>query len=781
MLDKNEQQLRKLILKREFQGLNDMQREAVFHINGPLLILAGAGSGKTTVLVNRIGYLLEFGNAYFEDAALSPQQLTFLADYAQGKESDRQRMVELMKTNTVSPWNVLAITFTNKAANELKERLISKLGIAGGDVRSGTFHSICVRILRREIGVLGYTPSFTIYDTSDSLRVIKDCLEDLKIDEKMFPSKMCLAEISNQKNNLNTPQDMLEQAQADFRLEVVAKVYQLYQGYLKDANALDFDDLILLVVRLFEQYPDVLSHYQNLYRYILVDEYQDTNPLQYRLVSLLSKKHQNLCVVGDDDQSIYKFRGATIENILSFEHQFQQAKVIRLEQNYRSTQNILNAANHVIEHNTARKGKNLWTDNPVGKKVTVFRASDDIQEGDYISQMIQHHVAQGKRLSDHAILYRMNAQSNSIERTLIKAGIPYKIVGGTKFFDRKEIKDILAYLQVIDNPNDGLRLKRIINEPKRGIGLQTISAIEMIAVQTHESMLKIMREADQHPSLSKKAKPLQDFVQMIDELTAMLSDIPLEELLEELLAKSGYRIALMAQGDEGQIRLENINELKSNLVRYQQENPQGSLRGFLEEIALFTDLDNLNNEENKVVLMTIHSAKGLEFPVVFLLGMEEGIFPSHNALQNPEDIEEERRLAYVGITRAKEQLLITNAVQRMLFGSTTRNQPSRFVEELPMKSIEFIDKSVSMVRTRPISVEYTPRTYQKEVRSVGVSAPKEQVKIDYRVGNAVRHKMFGDGTVISMTPMGNDTLVEVVFEKVGTKKIMANFAKLQKL
>lgn len=781
--EKRYQQLKQRILEEEYPRLNSMQKKAVFQVNGPLLILAGAGSGKTTVLVNRIAHLLEWGNAYHEDTftpLIEEEELNFLENYLAGDTQNRDRLKELIGCRTVNPWNVLAITFTNKAANELKERLVARLGEMGNDVRSGTFHSICVRILRREIGVLGYTPSFTIYDTDDSIRVMKDCLEDLGVSDKMFPPKMCLAEISRQKDAMISPEEFVEQSASDFRLKTIANLYLLYQKRLKQSNAVDFDDIILLTVQLFSQYPDVLKHYQNLYQYVLVDEYQDTNQLQYRLVSLLSQKHQNLCVVGDDDQSIYKFRGATIENILSFEQQFTNATVIRLEQNYRSTQHILDAANGVIKNNQGRKGKNLWTENGEGDKVIVFRGRDDYEESSYVTQIIEENVHNGMKFSDHAILYRMNAQSNNIERHLIKSGIDYRIVGGTKFYDRKEIKDILAYFHVIDNPSDSVRLKRIINEPKRGIGDATVKSVEMISAQTGISMYEIMRSADQYDALSKKAKSLQAFVKMIDELNNFELNMGLDDLLDELMEVTGYRLYLTAQGVEGRVRLENIEELKSSLVKYMEENPTGTLSGFLEEVSLFTDLDNMNDSDDKVVLMTIHSAKGLEFPVVFLMGMEDGIFPSYNSIQSQAEIEEERRLCYVGITRAKKQLYITNAAQRMMFGNTNRNLPSRFLKELPEEDVERIDKTVTVSHQAVDPFSATPKPRKPAVGNVGMAAKREQVVLDFSVGDTVSHKVFGTGMVLSMTPMGNDTLVEVAFEKVGTKKIMANFAKLTK-
>lgn len=777
--------LKQQIMQQEYPRLNPMQQKAVFQVNGPLLILAGAGSGKTTVLVNRIGHLLEFGNAYQNDlipGELSEKDAAFLRRYAEGEEAEeRGYMVSLLRDRVPNPWNVLAITFTNKAANELKERLYARLGPIGHDVHSGTFHSICVRILRREISNLGYASSFTIYDTDDSVRVIKDCIADLGVSDKLFPPKAVLGEISRQKDAMCFPADTAAQCGDDFRLKTIANIYELYQKRLKAANAVDFDDIILLTVTLLSDYPDVLAFYQNRYRYILVDEYQDTNQLQYKLVSLLSAAHQNLCVVGDDDQSIYKFRGATIENILSFEQQFRNAVVIRLEQNYRSTQSILDAANEVIANNQGRKGKTLWTDNGEGELITVFRGRDDFEETTFITDAIAENMSKGLRASDHAILYRMNAQSNNIERGLIKSGIAYRIFGGTKFFDRKEIKDVLAYFHVIANPADSVRLKRIINEPKRGIGTSTIKAVEQIALQTGLPMFEIMKQADSYEAIAKKAKPLIAFTQMIDSLTDCSVQMAMDDLLDELMEQTGYRIALVAQGVEGRVRLENIEELKTNLVHFSEEHEDGTLSDFLEEIALFTDLDNLNTDDDKVTLMTIHSAKGLEFPVVFVIGMEEGIFPGFSALQNPGEIEEERRLAYVGITRAKQKLYVTNAAQRMMYGNMQRNLPSRFVKELPERCIDLVDHTLIHTQTPQMPPTRAPRVRQPELASVGLAHKQEATAITYAVGDRVSHKIFGAGTVLSLQPMGADTLVEISFDKVGTKKIMANFAKVTKL
>lgn len=784
MLNKQYQSCKRQILEQEYAFLNERQRQAVFHVNGPLLILAGAGSGKTTVLVNRIAHLLEFGDSWEDDtipAQLSDQEEAFLSNYAAGDCQQRERMVSLLGKQCVRPWNVLAITFTNKAAGELQQRLVSRLGEVGAQVQCGTFHAVCARILRREIQALGYTSSFTIYDTDDSLRVIKDCMADLQVDEKMFSPKACLSEISCIKDTMTSPEKFLAQFQSDFRLKTIANIYIAYQKRLFGANAVDFDDIILLTVRILEQFPDILAHYQNLFRYILVDEYQDTNNLQYKLVSLLSNEHRNLCVVGDDDQSIYKFRGATIENILNFENQFQQAKAIRLEQNYRSTQNILDVANAVIQNNEGRKRKRLWTQNGAGNKVTVFSAQDDFDENNFITRIIQENVEKGSHFSDHAILYRINAQSNSIEHALINSGISYKIVGGTKFFDRKEIRDVLAYFHVINNPADNVRLKRIIGQPKRGIGNATVDAAEVISAQMGIPVLEVMKHADCYESLAKKVKPLGRFTAMLDELIALSAELPLDSLLDELMEQTGYRLALMQQGVEGRVRLENIEELKSNLVQYSQTHQENAtLSGFLEEVSLYTDLDSLNESEDKVILMTVHAAKGLEFQSVFLLGMEEGIFPSYNATQSNQEIEEERRLAYVAITRAKQQLYITHARRRMMFGTITSNRPSRFLQEIPSSLVEYEGNTLKTGQQASAHTE-SGTTTKRPMRGVSALSEKpEPTKIDYNVGDVVRHKVFGSGVVLSMKPMGNDVLTEVSFDKAGVKKIMHNFAKLVK-
>jgi len=780
---------RKKALQRYFGGLNEMQRQAVFQMEGPLLILAGAGSGKTTVLISRMENMIRFGNAYHDEsppAGAGGAELELLEAYAGGKELPVDRLCALAAARPVKPWNILAITFTNKAAGELRQRLAVKLGEeVTADIQASTFHSLCVRILRREIEALGYNRSFTIYDADDSLRVIKEAMKAARIDEKILTAKAVRGAISRAKDQLDTPQGMQSRAGDDYKTACVAKVWQAYQHSLKEASALDFDDLILKVVELFTQFPEALAHYQGRYRYIMVDEYQDTNHAQYRLISLLAGKHHNLCVVGDDDQSIYKFRGATIENILSFEEQFPQTVTIRLEQNYRSTGNILSAANQLIANNLQRKGKNLWTNSGEGEPIRVYRVRDELEESRLIADAILEGVKNGARFSDHAVLYRMNAQSNSVEKALAKNAIPYRIIGGLRFYERKEIKDVVAYLSVLVNPGDSLRLSRIINEPKRGIGGSTVTAAQGIADVEGLSLFEVISKAGEYPLLAKKSAVLGDFGGMMDALRQMAEEEPLDRLLDKLLEDTGYLRALELQGFEGQGRIENIMELKSNILRYVQENETPTLAGFLEEIALYTDLDNYDAEADAAVLMTVHSAKGLEFPHVFLVGMDEGVFPGRTAMLYPAEIEEERRLCYVALTRAKERLTVTSTERRLIFGQTTFNRPSRFLGELPREHTDYQDKTVMARKqarepAKPARSKFTPSSM-----SIGVGAaagqPKGPVQ-SIKAGDSVRHSVFGQGQVLSVKPMGGDTLVEIQFDKkFGVKKVMANFARLTKL
>lgn len=763
-----------------YDKMNDMQRKAVFNTEGPLLILAGAGSGKTTVLVNRIAYMLKYGNAFHSDFVpnnLTESDLVLMEQWANTGIVDEGEFIRILNSFTINPWNILAITFTNKAAKELKERLLHAIGDSASDIYAGTFHSICVRILRREISAIGYDPKFTIYDTDDSTRLIKDCYSEIGVDEKMFSPKQVLGAISKLKDKKIKPDEYLLNTESDHRLNIIAKLFFAYQTRLKRANAVDFDDIICLTVKLFNEIPDVLNHYQNLFKYILVDEYQDTNTIQYELVSLLSQKHKNICVVGDDDQSIYRFRGATIENILSFEGQFDNALVIRLEQNYRSTQNILDAANSIIENNTERKGKNLWTDNGEGDKITLYRGTDENSEANFISGKILDSVANGDKFIDSAILYRTNAQSQNIERHLVASGIPYRIVGGTKFFDRKEIKDMIAYMSVINNKTDIIRIKRIINEPKRGIGDATIKKTEQIALAEQRSLFEIMSESELYENIKKKASSLKGFCDVINHLIEQTQTGSLSELIDTILDITGYEDSLLSAGQEGLNRLENIKELKSNIIGYISNNPDGDLAGFLEEVSLYTDLDKLNDDDDYAVLMTLHSAKGLEFKNVFIIGMEDGIFPGKQNLNNQVELEEERRLAYVGVTRAKQNLYLTTSAQRLIFGMVTRNQPSRFIKEIPTTLIDLIDKTVRKVSSAP--APKLRKIMKEETDSVGISRT-EKVIVDFKIGDIVSHKTFGSGKVLNITPMGNDNLVEIQFDKAGTKKVMANFAKIYK-
>lgn len=776
------QALRRQVMEKEFSRMNPMQREAVFTTEGPLLILAGAGSGKTTVLVNRIANIVKYGCAYGArefSVSLTEEEIRMLEEYRDGTQEYTDEIADLLAVRPAKPWQILAITFTNKAAGELKERLEAMLGPDGQDIWASTFHSTCARILRRDGESIGYTSHFTIYDTDDSKRVMKECQRLLNIDDKMLSHKTLLHEISHAKDSLISPEDYLNDAGDDVRLRKIGEAYRLYEKLLRDADAMDFDDMIVNTVKLLEENEEVRTRYQNRFRYVMVDEYQDTNHAQYRLTSLLAGGSGNLCVVGDDDQSIYRFRGATIENILSFEEQYHKAKVIRLEQNYRSTQNILDAANAVISHNTERKGKNLWTANGPGEKIVVDNAFDEQEESTFIADTIMDSVKGGRKWSDHAVLYRMNAQSNAIERTFVRMGVPYRVIGGHRFYERKEIRDALAYLSVISNPADNIRLRRIINEPKRGIGATTINHAAQIAAGLGLSLYEVISHADEYEQLVRAAPRLRAFTQIIDGLAEAAEELPLNELFEKAMRDTGYLDSLALDRETYQDRLENIQELSSNLLRYSEDNEEGDLNGFLEEVALMTDIDNYNEEADTVVLMTLHSAKGLEFPVVFIPGMERGIFPGIQSLYSASEMEEERRLAYVGITRAKERLYLTHARTRMLYGSTSHNAPSPFLEEIPEGLVEE-KRKVTLSQQKP-SVQRAAKPKKTFDHSFGPAAPKPSAPAgSYRVGDTVGHKLFGTGVVFSAQPMGNDTLLEIAFEKAGTKKLMANFARLTK-
>lgn len=744
------------LIKQEYSKMNKSQQEAVFCTEGPLLILAGAGSGKTTVLVNRISYIL--------------------------------------KLKLCMPWQILAITFTNKAAAELKNRICESVGEGSENVWAATFHSTCAKILRQYGDRIGFSNHFTVYDTQDSRKLMKDILKNLNIDEKFLPHRSVLSEISKAKDTMTSPDRYLADAGYDNRKISIAKAYKQYQDRLQNSDAMDFDDMLCNTVKLFETAPDVLEYYQNKFRYIMVDEYQDTNNIQYKFVSMLAKKHNNICVVGDDDQSIYKFRGATIENILNFEKTFKGAKVIKLEQNYRSTQNILNAANGVIANNITRKGKTLWTENDTGDKITFHTAYDERDEAKYIADTILKGVANGRKFSDYAVLYRINAQSNAIEYAFSRSGIPHRIIGGHRFYDYEEIKDMTAYLQIINNPHDNVRLTRIINKPKRAIGETTVNKATEIAQGIGESIYTVISHAEDYPELSRAAAKLKDFVKLINDLILAneSGDYSLIEIYRMLLESTNYKSMLRSEKDNADTKIENIEELASNIIKFEEDyGDEAELANFLEDISLQTDLDNYDTESDSTVLMTLHSSKGLEFPVVFIAGMEEGIFPSLNSSLYPEEINEERRLAYVGITRAKSKLYITKARMRMFQGSTTFNKPSRFALEIPKSLLEFTgaeNKAVEVSDLYQNSTNAGTGNFSKQtsvfIGNKGLrqsSLNQQKQTINYSVGDIVKHNIFGNGMIISCERMGNDIMLEIAFDKVGTKVLMANYAKLTKI
>ena len=772
-------------LRKYFSRMNEMQQEAVFTVNGPLLVLAGAGSGKTTVIVNRIANLINFGNAYYDETrTASDYDIDFLREYADGKTDDFETLRDIVAVDPVKPWNILAITFTNKAAGERRERLTAMLGEEALNINASTFHSACVRILRSEIEAMGYGRDFTIYDSDDSQRMIKSVMAEIDISEKQFAPRMVLSEISAAKDKMITPEQMREDAGQDYRKKVISRLYALYQQRMMTANALDFDDILTVTTELFEKFPEVLEKYRNRYKYIMVDEYQDTNHVQFKLVSQLSGGHCNLCVVGDDDQSIYKFRGANIENILGFEAQFDGAKVIRLEQNYRSTQTILDAANSVISNNVGRKSKKLWTAGAKGEKIYWYKAVDETDEANFVAQTILDFYKETGTYSDSAVLYRMNAQSNAVERMFVKCGIPYRIYGGMRFYDRKEIKDITSYLSFINNPNDMLRFRRIINEPKRGIGDSTVALIEDISRDLKISPYEVLRTCEEYAPLSKKVNALKSVYKMFEYLTEKADELPLDEFLDELLEKTGYLESLKAL-ENGDTKIENVEELRSSIVQYMNEADEPSLSGFLEEVALYSEADRDDGSDDKVTLMTVHSAKGLEYKNIFVIGLDDGIFPSSRSFDSEADMEEERRLAYVAITRAKERLYLTNASQRMLFGQTQRNVTSRFMREIDPSLIEKHDHAAAMRKqlgesdktlTEVHSTSLQQQLARNKSRSVGAKTSET-----YTAGERVSHNIFGEGTIVSVKPMANDSMLEIAFEKVGTKKIMANYAKLKKL
>ncbi len=790
-------ELRNKIIKKEFSRLNEVQFEAVTSVNGPLLILSGAGSGKTTVLINRIVNMIKYGDAYNSDICgnVNEQNIQILQDCLDGKCD----FPSFAAVNPVAPWNILAITFTNKAARELKERLDRAVGEIGNDIWAATFHSTCARILRRYSDRIGFSSKFTIYDTNDQRKLMKEIQKQLNIDEKFLAHRSILNEISRAKDSMISPDEYMAGSGSDVRKTMIARAYEAYQNALLNNDAMDFDDLIYNTIRLLENNEDVLEYWQNKFKFVMIDEYQDTNYAQYVLAKMLAGKYKNICVVGDDDQSIYRFRGATIENILNFENQYKGCKTIRLEQNYRSTSIILDAANSVIANNRNRKGKHLWTDKNGGEKIVVYSAKNEQDEARFVAESILDNMNKGYKESDFAVIYRMNAQSNAVENVFARSGIRYRVYGGLKFFDRKEIKDVLSYLNLINNPKDNIALMRIINEPKRSIGATTVSKVNELSLQTGSNMLEIMRYANHYESLKSSASKLMQFTAMIDELSVYADEAELHDLFEKVLEDTGYMAALKSLGEEGADRIENVNELLSNIVNYERENENASLSGFLEEISLITDMDREEEDDNqRVSLMTMHTAKGLEYPVVYIIGVEEGIFPGNQSIYAGEsEIEEERRLAYVGITRAKERLFISNAYQRMLFGRTERMRESRFIGEINRELIE--RKMSNEMQSYGYSSYNNNNSYSRNNygdTKVSYYEPKKptstpiarsssfgptQNKTNYSVGERVKHKTFGEGMITSVTNMGNDSMLEIAFDSVGTKKVMANFARLEKI
>ena len=819
---------RRAVIAADLQRLNPMQRQAAMTTEGPLLLLAGAGSGKTTVLIQRVYNLLTYGRG--SDCSDVPpwateEDLAFLESFPQRPDEFQvERAQRLCAVDVPRPWEILAITFTNKAAGELKDRLAARLGPVANDVWASTFHSACVRILRRDIDRLGFDKDFTIYDTDDSKRVLRDIVKELNLDEKAFQPKTILGVISTAKDNYESPAAFAKkhEGENDWKMSRIAKVYERYAQKLRAANALDFDDIIYHTVTLLQQEPEVLAYYQNKFRYVLVDEYQDTNHLQYLLTGLLAGGRRNLCVVGDDDQSIYRFRGANIENILSFEKQYPDARTIRLEQNYRSTQNILDAANAVIRNNVGRKGKTLWTENGAGDPVTVKTAFNETDEANYVVGDILMGMNRGRSFRDCAVLYRMNAQSNALEYAMKRNGIPYKVVGGMKFFDRAEVKDMLSYLCVLNNPLDDLRLRRIVNNPPRGIGATTLDKVAALAESQGASLYEIIRNADLFPELKSAASKLLKFADLIDSLRRRGAELALPEFYDAVCEESGYVKALEEKNDlESRGRIENVQELKSNILGFLERDPEdATLAGFLNEIALYTDLDSVENSDECVTMMTIHSAKGLEFPVVYVVGMEEGVFPGSSAQYDPEELEEERRLCYVAMTRAREKLTLTNARQRMLYGRTTANRASRFLEEIPEENMRWESKPQprfggmeqdatfggdrwdgGVSDSYGTSFSAAPRParpaggYSSGSAWSGGSVPRRETAAPARrsaaaarsggtsallmqlqKGDMVEHTAFGRGMVLSVRPMGGDALAEVAFYKVGAKKLMLRSA-----
>ena len=762
------------------EGLNDKQYEAVVNTEGPCLVIAGAGSGKTKVLTHKIAYLI--------------------------------------KEKGVKPWDILAITFTNKAANEMKERIANLVGDEAADIWMGTFHSICVRILRRFIDRIGFDTSFIIFDTTDQRTLVKNCLKDLNIDDKLFNERSVLSEISNAKNEMLEPDQYTLRANGDFRKEKISEVYGLYQKRLKENNAIDFDDIINYTIKILQENEDIREYYSNKFKYVLVDEYQDTNKSQFTLVTILASRYKNITVVGDNDQGIYSFRGADISNILNFEKDFPGTKIIKLEQNYRCTGNILKAANSVIKNNAVKYKKELWTQNEEGNLPKVYQADNEYDEASYIVEQIEHLKREEYyKYQDFAILYRMNTQSRAIEDILRRENIPYKIIGGLKFYERKEIKDIIAYLRLIQNSNDNLSLRRIINEPKRGIGKTSLDKIEALSNETEIPMYEIIKKADEF-GLNRVFLNSREFVNAIEELKAKKDEMPISELIKETLKKTGYTKALQNENTiEAENRIENLDEFLTVAIEFEEQEAENGLREFLEGITLSSDIDDLDEDADYVTLMTLHSAKGLEFPVVFLVGMEEGIFPGYKSISEPKELEEERRLCYVGITRAKEHLFLTCSKQRTIFGSTSYNQVSRFLKEIPEDLLEGYEEAFGetsnkdrMFKDSPYNWTYSGqnagkvKSYKVEPKETvvaaskgnnnnfmfrtaesflsGLNKKKSSTTVDlsqYKEGVRIFHKKFGEGTINKVEPEGEDLKVDISFDKVGHKRLMAKFANLE--
>ena len=804
---------KRALFDKVYGDLNDMQRQAVFTTEGPLLVLAGAGSGKTTVLVRRIAFIIRYGNAYYTDftpACLSEEHVADLEHAIHLSVSEIEQILPEFIHDPCPPYRMLAITFTNKAAGEIKNRLVKQFAdeTLAADIWSGTFHSVCMRILRTYGDRVGFGKGFTIYDTDDTKKAVVGVMKKLNIDEKQFPPKSVITAISHAKDKLMTAEDFEVEAGVDFRLSRIAAIYKGYEEVLKASNAMDFDDIILHTVRLLRENPDVLNYYQRKFKYVCIDEYQDTNVAQFVLSSLLSGGSHNLMVVGDDDQSIYKFRGATIENILGFDKAFKDATLIKLEQNYRSTGTILNAANGVIGHNVGRKGKSLWTAGEEGEKIILRKCEDQMGESRSIVDTIRRMAETGgRKYKDFAVLYRTNSQSAGIERALQRSTVPYRVLGGTRFSDRKEIRDAVAYLQLISNHADRERLLRIINEPRRKIGDKTLAAVAALAEEQGTTLFDIMDRADEFVALGRSAPVLKAFTAMIHRLTALLDTLPLPDFFDEVMEQSGYRQMLIDGGEPERERLENIDELKSNMMEYVGTTTEAgevpTLVSFLEEYALVADVDKYDTEADAVVLMTIHSAKGLEFPVVFLPGMEDGIFPGmQNIMGSADDMEEERRLAYVAITRAREQVIILHTRSRIWYGQTVANPLSRFVGEIPEECLlredltfEGMAKAAATPGAKPAaqptSYYERPRRQKAPVHTdrltIGQTAPSAATAETRRsmdaleAGDRVTHATFGEGEILSIKPMGADKLIEVMFDTVGTKKLMGTFAKLKKL